>query len=264
MREIGLPHADLTLLSTGVCRYRHGLDAGVLCLWLWPTHNPAGSNHGSASRSFRSSIVQRPCSGWSAKARLFTAIQAASSAPTWNGRSWTPGWQHRLGERLGERPGHLQQHPSAFEPHAAGQRGGGRVDAVRPQPQPPVLHGERGLDEPTADAPEPMRGVDAPALPRRPRHGRIRRACRRPGQARGAPPRTPPERRWSTVCSESGSMPSAATAAWASASTSPTWSAASAGTTSSWTSTIPRRYRGGSGPWRAPGGDARSRAARRW
>lgn len=43
MREIELPHADLTLLSTGVCRYCHGPDAGILCLWLWPTHRESHS-----------------------------------------------------------------------------------------------------------------------------------------------------------------------------------------------------------------------------
>jgi hypothetical protein len=38
MRGIKQHHADLTLLSIGVCGYRHDPHAGVLRLWLWPTY----------------------------------------------------------------------------------------------------------------------------------------------------------------------------------------------------------------------------------
>lgn len=38
MREIELSHADLALILTDVRGYRHGLHAGGLHLWFWPTH----------------------------------------------------------------------------------------------------------------------------------------------------------------------------------------------------------------------------------
>ena len=52
--------------------------------------NPAGSNHGSCSRSSMSRTVHRPCSGWLANARLFSAVQASSSPPTTKGRMRMP------------------------------------------------------------------------------------------------------------------------------------------------------------------------------
>ena len=51
---------------------------------------PAGSNHGSRSRSSTSVTPQPPWSGWAAKARLFSAVHACSSWPTTNVRSATP------------------------------------------------------------------------------------------------------------------------------------------------------------------------------
>ena len=65
--------------------------------------------------AWRSSSVHRPCSGWSAKAGLLMASQAASSRPGWNGRVTTGRALATVVGGEGEGDAHLQQVPLGHE-----------------------------------------------------------------------------------------------------------------------------------------------------
>ena len=96
---------------------------------------PAGSNHGSRSRSSRSCRVQPPCSGCLAKARALRLSHSSSSWPGTKVRSVPAGREGRLGQRLAQRAAHLPQGAEALEARGGGQRGGRGQVAVRPDPQ---------------------------------------------------------------------------------------------------------------------------------
>ena len=191
------------------------------------SRNPAGSNHGSAMRTRRSSSVHLPCSGCWAKAALFTASQVSSSSPGRNARSVTPSGTTGGGNsavsgrricqstRAREKPRSTASAAAdGWSPCAQARSGPDAASttpraSARPEPR------RRYAGCTTISTPTPSAGAVVSRCAYPERVPSVVRAVRCTAGASGSRSR-------SSTCSSSGSAPSASPAARASASTSVT------------------------------------------
>ncbi len=140
---------------------------------------PSGSNHGSASRSSRSSVVHEPCSGWWANARRLTASQASSSAPGRKVRMVTPGGSAGASSGMPDIGLRIcQSARTLVHPRRTGERRRGGQVAVRPHPDARARRpGRPGGRAASAVALPPVTRVDdelaAQVAVRRPLVGRV-------------------------------------------------------------------------------------------
>src|SRR4051812_11276659 len=184
------------------------------------SRNPAGSNHGSASRSRRSSGVQLPCSGWEAKARAFTRSHAASSRPGRKASTWTP--SGRTGRGSGSTPARSRRICSSTRDREKPCGASSSADPGR-SPCPQRLSGREpasSRSRPSSVLPCPRRRKEgcttssASTPPSAPVSNRAYPARSVPSRTtRSPPPGGPPCWSRSSASSERGRTPSAAVAA---------------------------------------------------
>src|SRR4051794_6749963 len=184
------------------------------------SRKPAGSNHGSASRSRRSSGVQLPCSGWEAKARAFTRSHAASSRPGRKASTWTP--SGRAGRGSGSTPARSRRICSSTRDREKPCGASSSADPGR-SPCPQRLSGREpasSRSRPSSVLPCPRRRNEgcttssASTPPSAPVSNRAYPARSEPSRTtRSPPPGGPPCWSRSSASSERGRTPSAAVAA---------------------------------------------------